>query len=308
MKYGQKMGLETWEKTGAEAQVRQLHKAGLNKGLMYSGAGGSAPTTQTPSGTTQRGTPMGLDLSKGVDAVRQQAEIDNIKADTEKKKEETENISGGVRENLAMGNEKLAAEITNMGLDAQYKEYENKLQAIRTNVAKETEDDAIYSIKSASTKLVQEARQSMVKTGIDEATQEEIIRQINRQSIEQGLRISIAKQTGANLRMQGEEIGMRMSEISTKIEKIEWDMQYGEKEQALKERDIVVKELANEFLHGDEAKALRLFNAQKEVMNWLGQTKTVPYGGKAKAGTSDAGKSKSPNGREFKRQMRMGKK
>lgn len=312
MEHGQKMGLETWEKTGAQAQREQLKKAGLNPGLMYSGTGGGGQTTSTPTGTVGRGNPMGIDLSRTVEAARQKAEIENIQADTKKKEVETENLGGVEREAKTMGIEKLKAEIANLSLDGEYKVFENEIAAINRNVAKETESDAVYSIKAASTKLMQETRQAMVKTNVDEATQESMIKQINTQAVEQALRIVIAKQTGANLKMQHEEISAKINELASRAVKIEWDMEYGDREQALKERETLVKEIGAEFMYGDEAKAIRAFGATREVMNFMGGYKIEGYNpDKGKVNSKSLGqpdRHKKPSG-DYSRTMRkMGRK
>lgn len=87
------------------SQVRGLEKEGLNVGLMYGGSGpagsGSASTApQTPMNPTPGRAPSATEMAMaaanqraiGMNLMRQQAEIENIKADTERKKAETPKI------------------------------------------------------------------------------------------------------------------------------------------------------------------------------------------------------------------------
>lgn len=90
--------LEMWERTGPVGQMEQLKKAGLNPALMYgkSGPGGmlAAPGTaghaSANTGDYTREMGMGMQLATGL----QQAQIENLKADTEKKKAEATKTAG----------------------------------------------------------------------------------------------------------------------------------------------------------------------------------------------------------------------
>lgn len=77
------------------AQVARLKQAGLNVGLMYQNAGAGGESAQPASPEMATWSPIapnvdGLNLI--AQAALQKAQIDNIEADTEKKKEETGNV------------------------------------------------------------------------------------------------------------------------------------------------------------------------------------------------------------------------
>lgn len=86
--------LDMWNKTNYGAQVEHMKNAGLNVGLMYGGAGGGG-TTGTGGATVTGGTAdgaseragMGIQLASQL--ALQQAQVENIKADTEQKKATT---------------------------------------------------------------------------------------------------------------------------------------------------------------------------------------------------------------------------
>lgn len=90
--------LEMWKATGPVGQMEQLKKAGLNAALMYgkSGPGGmlAAPATaghtSAQTGDYSREIGMGMQLATGL----QQAQIENLNADTEKKKADAKKTAG----------------------------------------------------------------------------------------------------------------------------------------------------------------------------------------------------------------------
>ena len=106
--YGQQLSYDLWQKTNYAAQRAQMEKAGLNIGLMYQQGG--------PGGTTQHGTAgqvagaqgaqagqnVGMGMQLGLQTMMQQAQIENIKANTEKTKAEAVKTAG-VDTDLAKG-------------------------------------------------------------------------------------------------------------------------------------------------------------------------------------------------------------
>lgn len=96
--YNMMKQLQMWKDTSYPAQVEQLKKAGLNPGLVYGMGGGGGTTTGTPSGAPGGasapgggGEIMGMGL---MNLKMLQAQIENIQADTEKKKVESTKTAG----------------------------------------------------------------------------------------------------------------------------------------------------------------------------------------------------------------------
>lgn len=120
---------EMWEKTGPVGQMEQLKKAGLNPALMYgkSGPGGmlAAPATagHASAGNANAGIEagMGMQLATGL----QQAQIENIKADTAKKQAETAKTAG---------------------IDTQVSEQQVTSMQIQNEIAARTKDKTIEGI------------------------------------------------------------------------------------------------------------------------------------------------------------------
>lgn len=99
MNYQQQKAYDMWLKTGPEAQKNQLKEAGLNPALMYGMSGAGGGTMTAPTGNVSGGQAagssgevaqmMGLMLQNKMTASQirvNEAQAENIAADTEKKK------------------------------------------------------------------------------------------------------------------------------------------------------------------------------------------------------------------------------
>lgn len=146
--------LEKWEKTGVQAQVEQMKKAGLNTALMYGQGGGTGATGVTaPSGGASMSPVQGNNnVASMMQAAQNQelinAQIDNIKADTEnksvntdKQKEETNKVSVEIK--------KIIAETSNTKAKERLIELQSEYQGIMNYVGGATAD---YNIEEARQK------------------------------------------------------------------------------------------------------------------------------------------------------------
>jgi hypothetical protein len=89
---GHDLQYDMWNKTNYPAQLEMMKKAGLNPGLMYGLGGGGGTTTGSQGGGAAAGgqapmTPMGIDATT-------LAQIENIKANTEKTIAEKDKLTG----------------------------------------------------------------------------------------------------------------------------------------------------------------------------------------------------------------------
>lgn len=95
---GKQNQLDIWNKTNYGAQVEHMKNAGLNPSLMYGMGGGGGTTAGSGSvASGSGGNAAALDIGSGAQAALMTAQLDNIKADTEKKKAE----AGGIEEDTA---------------------------------------------------------------------------------------------------------------------------------------------------------------------------------------------------------------
>lgn len=102
MQYGMGLQKQMWEDTGYGAQKDQMKRAGINPALMYGMGGGGGQTVGNASGApvaggmapagsgseTETMGAMGMQMAQQINLMKAQEE--NIKADTENKKQETQ--------------------------------------------------------------------------------------------------------------------------------------------------------------------------------------------------------------------------
>lgn len=111
--YNRNAQLGLWQDTGYGAQVKQMKEAGLNPALMYKGAG-SGGSTSLAVGNAQKADTIPSKaiegMGMGLQAELQQAQVDNLKADTAKKGAEKEEVEQRTP-TYAKGMQKTDAEI-----------------------------------------------------------------------------------------------------------------------------------------------------------------------------------------------------
>lgn len=160
-----------WDETNASAQVAHLKKAGLNVGLMYKGSGPGGATANhsgNVSGATAQMPSMDI-LSKTSELAMMKAQIDNIKADTEKKKTEVENVETQTQ-SLVQGIEN--AKVIKIGL-----EFENKIKEIQANLwgDDEYQTGEWNRVVFNGLKTMSEYNRELIQQGVDAETRDEKI-------------------------------------------------------------------------------------------------------------------------------------
>ena len=105
--YNMMKQMEMWRNTNYTAQMEQLRKAGLNPGLIYGMGGGGGQTTNIEAGkVTGANAPTGGNeiasmIGMGLTRELQKAQIENIKAQTEKTRTENAAIPSNVAKTQA---------------------------------------------------------------------------------------------------------------------------------------------------------------------------------------------------------------
>lgn len=187
--YNAQKELDMWNATNAAAQRKHLDDAGLSASLMYGGAGAGGATTGGGGGAMPSGDSGSAQLMAGMNAQSIMADIalksaqaENIKADTDKKKEET----------------------TGVGLA-------NIAQEIQNAVNEASKEDQVDVIRATAEKLTGEANKAAAEGAITQATQEEQINKIKYEATGAMLE-NQAKEQGINLSQA------QIKEINAKID------------------------------------------------------------------------------------------
>lgn len=260
--YNQGLAMQTWRDTNYPAQVEQMRKAGLNVGLMYKqggpggqlgSQGGNQPTISAPPKMD-----AGLAMQLGLQTARAQAEIDNIKADTELKKQEAPKTQAQTSN--------ITADTQNIQLDSQLKDLDIFLKRITTDIAEATKPDAIQEIKSRAAKLTTDAHTAAIENRVAKETADEKINQVILATTEAGLRIGLQKSNLIKIGAETEQVNASIKEIAARIN----NMTVTQKQRWV-EMDGYQKEVAIKSFLADLEKQQILFNTStpQQIKQWL---------------------------------------
>ncbi len=187
------------------AQAAQLRNAGLSVGLMYAkgGIGGSGQAgAQAAPATNQLG-----NLFDIANLQMQKAQIDNINADTAKKKEEAKNIQSGTRktdaeiENLLEENGLIKLKKDYQALCNDIKVYEKVFSQETTETNIEIQKRTLDNLIEQGKKLHEEAKtagadaivaESTINERIQQAAQQVAINDMQLKAMQNGIRLNEA--------------------------------------------------------------------------------------------------------------------
>ena len=290
------IAMRNWKATNFAEQRRQMERAGLSVGLMYGKGGGQGGVSSTPPGQIQKRNVVPLDVNSAIQASLQQqqlklqqqqieANVKNTEADTKLKEQEVQQkAEGGIEyESKAATIENIKKQTENKAMETEIMEYEKEIKRIEANIANETERDIVFQQKAAASKLMDEARSTYTKANIDQATQETQIELIRQNAKEQTLRMLVMKLSGDKLIMDTEETQQKISKLSGEIDLLLKEGENIDARTANEKQKLLLDKIANEFLYGDEAKAIRLINAYRSI-----------FPGISKKGAENLNKAKKP--------------
>lgn len=190
------LAIDTWKETASPmAQVDNMRKAGLNTGLMYSGAGGGGGATTT-AGNVGAGSAentgsknVGMGMQLGMQAELQKAQVENINANTEKTKVEAAKTAGVDTEEAKGRLNKLAQETQNATIQEGILKYQKEITGMEAHVNKQNMEGKITQMAQLTDTLEEKLKQERIKTGISEETADELIKQAEQDTIEQAAKI-----------------------------------------------------------------------------------------------------------------------
>lgn len=217
--FNQGLALDTWNKTNYEAQRKHMENAGLNVGLMYGQGGGGGATTSTPTGNVQGqnagdSNAAGMGMAIGQQLAMQAAQIDLLKAQTNKTNIEADKTAGVDTEGVKLDNE--------------FKTIQNKIQNATTY-------DQILKVSEEANQAVQQTDKGAMENTILHKTQQAQIDTIQKEAILKGVEIK-QREAGINLtEMETKETAEKINKIVAEISRMEAQTEQG-KEALLLER------------------------------------------------------------------------
>lgn len=227
--YNKEQQIDLFNRTGYEAQVKQMMNAGLNPALMYKGGGnGGSTNLQTSSANVPF---AGTNMIKSMDVASAMAQIEvtkaqanNLEADTVKKEAETEEVEQRTP-TYSKGMEKTDQEIKEM--------------ASRMNVNEETIKKIIQEVKESESKVnvnestigKQSAEKEYIETNTSRMKQ---LTPLEVQQKEQEIKSMVTKNVYLDAK-ERQELNNMMVEARTKLQAMRNDNKRVSKEQFIAE-------------------------------------------------------------------------
>lgn len=190
--FNQQLALDMWDKTNYTAQRDQLKKAGLNIGLLYGMGGGGSATTHTPTGNVEGGKApagggeIGMGLQLGMQKALQEAQIENIKANTEKTKVDTQKTAG-------VDTAAIAQQTATSSTQQEVLKLEQQLKQIAISIQTQTIDETVRKIQAEVQKAEGEAEKAKNEGTMSTDTYNQVKQQIQQTTLEQAGRIALQK-------------------------------------------------------------------------------------------------------------------
>lgn len=193
--------LDIWDKTNYEAQVKHIKNAGLNPAMLYAKGGGGGQLGSISGGQAPTG---GGELQKGMEIglmnSLQAAQVENLKADTEKKKVEAAKTAGVDTElgktqiaNITQSTNNAKADYTLKLIDTDLKELELDFQS-------GTLEERKRAVTKGLRLLEQNIQQLRINNEINEATKNDRIKMIHNEGIGIILRNTLTVAQTANVK------------------------------------------------------------------------------------------------------------
>lgn len=247
-----------------QAKIKQLQDAGLSVGLMYGGQGAGGQTAPTPQGAgANTGSSKYFDL---LAARMNQAQIDNLNADTRQKNADAEVTEETGKESAYS---KIAEAYANAGLaDASraLKESETTMQDLQNYITEQTTDFTIKEASARAEKAFQESWEAFykqqsahVKADIDWQTKENVIRESS-ERVRNLIADTLQKQTQAEVNRATVESLLEHISIDWRKAAAEWkNAETSEKGQAAQQKfmEDQIEQMTKKLLNDKEIAELQ---------------------------------------------------
>lgn len=188
--------MDIWNKTNYKAQVQHLKQAGLNPALLYGmgGSGGATTGAGMATGVTGGHAEGGSAAMQALSGMGMQiAQMDLIKAQTEKTKAEAENIGGVDREKKQVEIQSLTQGIANAKQAELLQKAQTRLTEMQGQITGATMNDVIERMTYEVDKAASEMQIAWNEAFVSRGTRDEKVKIAQQEAIYGGLKNILTK-------------------------------------------------------------------------------------------------------------------
>lgn len=250
--YNRMMQMKMWEDTNYAAQVKQMQKAGLNIGLMYGGSGAGGTTGSAGGAVSGQGTQDYSGMMQGNPMVA--AQIANLEADTAKKKAEAEKTSGvdtaavgqSIAESIARVSN-LEAVTSNERLKSSVLEWESTLKSLEATEKGQSLEANVRAAQEQANKLAGEAEQAKNAGKLSSEAYDDMLKQVEQTTIEQGLRMLFTEAGIDKTKMDTAKAKKEMKLAAAKVWEIQQKVGQGWQQLTINDQNRYISQLQVEL-------------------------------------------------------------
>lgn len=249
--YNMAKQLQMWEATGYGAQKKQMEEAGLNPALMYGMSGGGGQTANVNTGSVSGQSAAQAESFMGLAMMK--AQIENLKAQTDKTKAETSNV-GKTGENIEASTDLVKQNIKNAAAQEEYTKSLTAFQQLETNFANDTYKARSAQIEKQLEQTIETVKQIGLANKFTQQTWNDAAHQIGQNALGAELQNELLRvqKTAAEkgIQLTTEQIAKIKADIQQGWKKLDIEVLAGERDtykMLQADIDLALKEMQTKF-------------------------------------------------------------
>lgn len=249
--YNMSKQLDLWQKTGPVGMAKQLELAGLNKALMYGGAGAGGQTASISAGNINGGqgaigggefgmaSQMAL-VSAQAEVMKSQARLNNVEAD---KKEGIDTQTGlqGIEESKARITEILAG-VKNKEAQTKLTEALTRVELAEAEIKENTVWESVAEIIYRSQSAGEEVRRQVRENHIGDQIQNSLITEGKQRGLQAIANVALTKAQEKNVNKDTEKKGQEIETMKAQVNKWIKEIEQRWKELGYEGRKVTAQE------------------------------------------------------------------